>query len=237
MESYSLFTISDLFKKRFKLFYRSEEGSVLAEFAIAFPVQLLLVFGIMQMAFLYMSTLVVNFTAYRVARAAVVGEHVRDVNIDPEGVTGADVVAQTLLAPLAGRSLGGGDPLPQKSFVPGWGDISDSDYAAAKTKVVVITPDGTNAGLVTAIVEYNQELLFPGLDGLFRLIMRNDDTEYAEGERPEHLFGQEDEDFQGLGADDYIAEGSGRGRIRIIGGRVHYVITRKCSLYRSEQIE
>ncbi|MHC4870854.1 MAG: TadE family protein [Planctomycetota bacterium] len=132
----------------------------MAEFAISFPVQLLLVFGIMQMAFLYMSTLMVNFTAYRVARSAVVGEH--DEQVD-EDRTGADVVAQTLLAPLAGRSLGGGDPRPQESFVPGWGNISDSDYAAAKTKVVVETPEGTSAGLVTVIVEYNQELLFPGI--------------------------------------------------------------------------
>ncbi len=217
-----------------KNFLKRENGQVLAEFAIAFPLQLLIVFGIMQMSFLYISTLVVNFTAYKVARAAIVGEHSEQV--DPNR-TGADVVAQTILAPLAGRSLGSGDLKPAKSFIPGWGDISDSDYAAAKTKVVVFEPEGTSPGIVTAIVEYNQELLFPGLDGLFRLIMRNDKTEYAEEERPKHLFGKEDKEFNGLGGDDYNAEGSSRGRIRIIGGRVHYVITRRCSLYRPEQIE
>lgn len=219
----------------FKRFVRKEEsGQVLAEFAVAFPLQLLMVFGIMQMAFLYMSTLVVNFTAYRVARAAVVGEHKEQIDVNR---TGADVVAQTLLAPIAGRTLGAGDPQPAKSYIPGWGDVSDSDYAAAKTKVVVMEPAGTSAGLVTAIVEYNQELLFPGIDGLFRLLMRHDDTEYAEGEKPEYFFGKEDTEFEGLGSDDYIAPGEDRGRIRIIGGRVHYVITRSCSLYRPEQIE
>jgi hypothetical protein len=186
----------------------------------------------MQFAFIYISTLVVNFTAYRCARAAIVGEHEEMVDAQRSGV---DVVAQTLLAPLAGRSLANDDYHPEAVTIPGWGELRRSDYAAAKTYVHITEPDEGESGPVTALVEYNQELIFPFVDGLFRMIMRNDHSTYTEGTKPEHAFGDEDTTFQGLGSGDYIPQGDDRGRVRIIGGKSHFVITRQCTLYRSNE--
>ncbi|MFH0911476.1 MAG: TadE family protein [Planctomycetota bacterium] len=211
---------------------KGRAGQALVEFAVAFPLQLILVFGLMQLALLYVSTLVVNFTAYRCARAAIVGEH---RSVAGGGLSGVDVVAQTLLSPLAGGHRDADYAPPEKVTIPDWGPIHRSDEAAAKLHVEIFEPRGEEAGSVTALVEFNQELVFPFVDRILALLLRTGGTAPRQGEA--HLFGSEDTVYRGLRSGDYIAPGSPRGRIRMIGGVPHFVITRQCTLYRAAAIE
>ncbi|GEM_PF-2872778 len=202
-----------------------DRGQALVEFAIAFPLQLLIVFGILQLALLYVSGLVVNYAAYRCVRAAIVGEHLVDTG---EGRTGVDLVAHTILAPLAGSHSVGGVDTPPPVEIPGWGPVRRSDRAGEKVYVEVLDPDPDDPGVVTAVVEFNQELVFPFVDGLFRLVLRGDEDVGPDA----HVFGERDVGYQGPGSGDYIRPGSGRGRIRVFDGVTHFVITRECTLYR-----
>jgi Flp pilus assembly protein TadG len=63
---------------------RGGEGQAMIEFALAFPLQLFLTFGIMQLILIYVSTLLVNFAAYRACRAAVVVLPDPDSGMDPD---------------------------------------------------------------------------------------------------------------------------------------------------------
>jgi len=231
---------------------RRESGQSLVEFAIAFPLQLLLVFGIMQMALLYLSASVVELAAFRCARAALVGEHEDvwaqwTVRAEDGGTrsgdyfTGVDFVAQTTLAPLAGPHVDthSGTSGPPVVNIPGWGDIPRSDIAGIKVQTRVIEPDEENPlpadNTVTAVVEFNQELFFPFVDGLMRWVLRSDE-DLADAPERQHLFGREDTEYRSLHSNDIALEEDTRGRVRMIGGKPHVVITRRCTLYRGAAI-
>jgi len=62
------------------------------------------------------------------------------------------------------------------------------------------------------------------------MLMRNDDY-YEEDELAQaHVFGDMDTEYHGLRYEELIRRDSDRGRIRIINGATHYVITRECTL-------
>ncbi|MHC4883769.1 MAG: TadE/TadG family type IV pilus assembly protein [Planctomycetota bacterium] len=229
-------------------FWRERSGQTMVEFALAFPLQLVLVFGLMQLALLAVGSLTVNYTAYRCARAAMVGEH-RKVEgqyvITSTGQTGdtyrgVDKVAQLLLAPLASRSTQPGDQYPPTLTIPGRGEIRNSDVAAYKTRVLIDEPavdDPSYLGpeIITATVEFNQQIAFPFIDSFFRFVCRD----VTDGSQPlQYAFGELDSDFNGSPHfGDVNTADTGRGRIRIIGGQVHYVITRSCTLYKGTAME
>ncbi len=236
-------------RQAFGRFWRNEDsGQALVEFALAVPIQLLLVFGIMQMAFLYISSVVVSYTAYRCARCVVVGEHDnlvvgQFVIHNPSGglvgygdeYKGADLIAATMLAPLTGQHLSPTATRPPEVQVPGWGGIRRSDIAAWKSRVHIEEEfDGTgDLAAITAVVEFNQELIFPFVDGLFRLILPRahgvTEEEIADLDQ-QYVFGDLDREYTALRYGDVRRDGSSRGAIRVIGGRTHYVITKECTL-------
>ncbi len=204
-------------------------GQAMVEFAIAFPLQLFITFGIMQLILLYVSALMVNYAAFRACRAAVVTNW--DVNGDGEVdaadmIANARVAAQIVLAPLAGRSLEDADRGPVVT-IPGWGnELKNSDLSYAKALVHEV--DAENPYDITIVVEFDQELYFPLVDRLFALFLKS-----ADAPSSQKVFGDEDEGFSGTTYSDRtpVYGDSERGRIRKVGGAYHYVIVRECTMY------
>jgi len=56
----------------FQQLHRRQEGQTLVEFAIAFPIQILITLGIMQLAMIFVAKQVVNYAAFIAARAELV---------------------------------------------------------------------------------------------------------------------------------------------------------------------
>lgn len=199
----------------------------MVEFALAFPLQLFILFGLMQTAMLYVSTLVVNYTAYRCARAEIVGEG--STRLEDNGLTGLDTVAQTLLAPLAHSDTFPTDARHVTSFIPGWGVINDSDVAATKVRVEAEEAAG-RPDIITVTVEWNQEMIFPLVDRVFSLLMRIG----GEDEPEDSAFGTKDERAAQWRTEPMPQPGETRGRVRIFNEKVHITIVRSCSLYRGQ---
>ena len=108
-------------------------GSAAVEFAIAFPLQLFISFGLMQLALVAVATLMVNYASFVAARAALVGE-------DPARA------ALVALSPLGGTvnpaeaghpNVAPGNPFEAGLRVPGWGVLRGSAQALHKVHVRV----------------------------------------------------------------------------------------------------
>ena len=137
--------------------HRDQNGQTLVEFAIAFPIQLFITLGIMQLAMIFVAKQVVNYSAFVAARAEVVREELRDYLVEVEGMTEADAdnqidaAAGTAAAMVCGGIAGNGDEtgrVTDTEFepieLPGWGflvpraqstTVGKSSFARAKTYV------------------------------------------------------------------------------------------------------
>ncbi len=205
-------------------------GQALVEFAVAFPLQLFLTFGIMQFALLQVSQLMVNYAAFKACRAAIssaayVGDPDSGGTYDP--LRDARSAAAVVLTPLAGTHidsarLEGASPVT----VPGWGQLKGSDLALAKTLVTDLSAgDADNLRLV---VEFEQELAFPVVDALYSVF-------YGRDEDPsEKVFGTLDTGYSGTAESVYL--NPDRGRIRKLGGAYHLVVAGECTLYRDSAL-
>ena len=203
---------------------RPNHGSALAEFALAFPLQLFVTFGILQLILIAMATLMVNHAAHVAARAAVVGE-------DPARA------AAIVLTPLAGYAdpRSGAAELSRPLAVPGWGALRHGSRAVEKVHVrlndhpdplpvrdspfTIADPnayadvdrftetalrsreavasafgDGDEARVV---VEFDFELLFPVVDALYALFYRSASQSSAgDGKQERAAFGAFDEHYR-----------------------------------------
>lgn len=256
-------------------------GQAAVEFAIAFPLQLFITFGLFQLALIGIATLLVNYAAYTAARAAIVGE-------DPARA------AVLVLAPLggttrpeqgAGQAVDGEEPFLDGLRIPGWGTLWGSARAARKLHVRVndqnqpYAPglsrftlknpyafddaerfteeairareriDGALGSRVDArvVVEFDFELIFPLVDGIFELFLRP-----AGASVNKRVFGTEDiVDSSGVDPRNtaggsnynwiYDPDRGGyqrvKGRVRTLNGARHLVIARECSLHRGFALE
>ncbi len=141
----------------------------IAEFAIVFPVLLMLVLGIIQISLFLIARTVVDYAAFAAARAELVGE-------DPERA------AEMVCSSIAGQSFpqGTGQPIT----VPGWGVLPRSESSSLKTSVNVIDPIGNGSGEVTVEVTHLYELIVPFVSMIFKPISRPVEP----GDEPEGLF-------------------------------------------------
>ncbi|MBN2711502.1 MAG: pilus assembly protein [Planctomycetes bacterium] len=194
---------------------RGSDGQAVVEFAIAFPLQLFITLAVAQLILIYISTLMVNYAAYRACRAEIVGG-------DPKVVVGV------VLAPLTSRRSNGFTELAsgvEKVNIPGWGDIRNSDMAQAKTNVYVTSESDDHN--VTLVVEYNQELIFPVVDSLFAMFLnKTPDSDYDPAQQ---TFGVIDENKNDPTERVHRLGGP---FIREFGGTRYIVITRECTMYR-----
>lgn len=159
---------------KFKSFLRDDDsGQALVEFALIFPLQLIFTFGLMQLMFLMISSLVVNYAAFRVARTAAVygcdhaaGEELAFHNSDRQAANATPIngapcltAARIILSPLAWTNT----TTKGRLDVPGWGGMRGTDAA-----VMTVAARRDNAGnRVRVDLTFYQELIFPFVDSLF----------------------------------------------------------------------
>jgi len=148
---------------------RSEQGQAIAEFAIAFPVLLMLVLGIVQISLMFVARNVVEYAAFAAARAELVGED-------------AERAAQTVCSTISGPSYthGTGRPIT----VPGWGELPRSESSSLKTSVALIDSNDNGSGFVTVEVTHLYELVVPVVSLIFSPISQP----LKPGDIPEGLF-------------------------------------------------
>lgn len=182
-------------------------GQALAEFAISFPFQLFLTFGLMQLMLLMISSLLVNYTSYRCARTALVYFTPDDPSL---AVEKAQTVAQVLLSPIAFQSIDGYSNLE----IPGWGNLRGS--GAAEKKIIVEVSNPGESDLVMTTLTFKQQLLFPFVDRVFAMVV------------PAAQVNQEGRNFAGA------SESSGG--IEVLDGKVHYLIKRRHVMKRDRLI-
>ncbi len=126
--------------------FRRQDGQAVVEFAIAFPLQLLATLIILQLAFLYIASFVVQYGAYTAARAELVGA-------DPLAA------ASAVCSPVAGiTGLGTGS---QPIKYPGWGNLDRSEIARDRTSVDLVMPLSAGENYVEAKVSCEVEMIFP----------------------------------------------------------------------------
>lgn len=205
----------------------------MVEFAVAFPLQLFIAFGIIQLILLYVSNMMVNYAAYQATRAAIVtsGDVNGDGDLDHDDVIeNAHIAASVVLAPLAGHALDPEDRDETKRLrIPGWGNLRGSEVAYAKTLVHELDNDDPESD-ITLVVEFDQQLVFPLVDRIFAVFLKD-----ADEEEERMVFGMEDAAFESQAyANREPVYGTDRGRVRKIGGYYHVVLTRRFTAYRKK---
>ena len=127
---------------------RRTRAQVLVEYAIVFPIQLLLTLAVIQLAHIFVAKQVLEYSAFCGARAAVVG------------VVGEELkrAACIPIASIAGTS---GATYSDSISIPGWGTLPRSGAAEQKTRVDIqwLAPGGTN--VVRCEVTHDYELRVP----------------------------------------------------------------------------
>ena len=144
-----------------------EGGQALAEFAFAFPLQLLIMFAIMQLALLYVAKQVVRYASYSGARSAMVGDTAE------EAYRRARLAAALACTPITGPTVTGSGfgyaelQSPQSMVeVPGWGYVPKSGISR-RLKTYVAAPLLSESGEVTVTVTHYYELIFPVVNHAF----------------------------------------------------------------------
>lgn len=160
-----------------------EDGQAIAEFAFAFPLQLFIMFAIMQLALVYVAKQVVHYASYSAARSAMVAE------TSDEAWRRARTAAALVCSPITGTTVSGSgysyealtDPRAELS-VPGWGRIPKSGISY-HLKTYVSPPTFSGRGEVEVTVEHDYELIFPIVNHAFAWIAGDgpDDTGRSRG--------------------------------------------------------
>jgi hypothetical protein len=144
-----------------------EGGQALAEFAFAFPLQLFIIFCIMQLALLYVGKQMVTYASYRAARAAIVAED------DADAYARARRTAALVCSPITGATVAGSNftlaELQSQDNVlevPGWGAQPKSGISY-RLKTYVHPIRYPAPGEVEVTVTHYYELVFPVVNWAF----------------------------------------------------------------------
>jgi hypothetical protein len=100
--------------------FRRSRGQALVEYAIVFPLQLMLTLAIIQLAHLFIAKQVMEYAAFCATRAAIAG-------------LTTDEARTAALIPLSKIAGPTGVPEGTKIEIPGWGELGRSDAADEKT--------------------------------------------------------------------------------------------------------
>jgi len=150
-----------------------EKGTAIVEFAIVFPLLLLIVLGIMQISLIFVAQTVVEYAAFAAARAELVEE-------DP--LRAAAMVCSAIAGPT---DVPPAVPdAPASITVPGWGELPRSADALDKTLVEVSDPLDDDNDQIVVTVTHNYELIIPVASMLFKLVSAPAEP----GQEPEGLF-------------------------------------------------
>jgi len=145
-------------------------GQAIAEFAFAFPLQLLVLFAIMQLALLYVAKQVVGYASYAAARAAMVADS------DAEAYERAQRAAALICSPITGPTVQGANLSAAELdamaiVVPGWGPVPKSGISLGlKTHVSRLARPSPDEVEVTLTHYY--ELVLPVVNHIFAWLHR-----------------------------------------------------------------
>lgn len=153
---------------------KDENGQALVEFAVAFPVQLILTFGILQLAFLYSAHQVVHLASFKAARAALVYE---DAGLAQQK---ADFAAAAICSGITGTSGYAGTA---DYDYPGWGKLNNSGVSREKTRVKILKGYYDIEDYVEVEVQHDYELAFPFVNYLFAAFLQPADQPFREDVR------------------------------------------------------
>lgn len=144
-----------------------ESGQAIVEFALAFPLQLLIIFAIIQLALIYVAKQVVTYASYAATRSAMVAE-TREEAEDRASRTAALVCAPITGGTITGSAFSWGDLTRPEAVieVPGWGVIPKSGISY-RLKTYTHTPDFSTPGEVTVTVCHYYELIMPVVSKVF----------------------------------------------------------------------
>lgn len=159
-------------------------GQALVEFAFAFPLQLLAMFAIMQLAMVYVAKQVVVYASYSAARAAMVAEDTAEAS------DRARRSAALICSPITGPTVQGSDYHEatlnseiNMIEVPGWGCVPKSGISSL-LKTYVSEPVFSGDGEVTVSVTHYFELVFPVVDYAFSWLSGSGPS-HAAGDMPD----------------------------------------------------
>ena len=139
----------------------------MAEFAIAFPLQLLIMFAIMQLAMVYVAKQVVTYASYSAARAALVADSLDDA------YRRASLAGALICSPITGPTVEGSNFSASElrsggtmKSVPGWGLLSKSGISR-RLKTHVSRLDYPAPGEVEVTVTHYYEMTLPLVNHIF----------------------------------------------------------------------
>lgn len=145
-----------------------QSGQAMVEFVLAFPIQLVLVLGIIQLSLLLIGRQVLHYAAYSAARSALVYDS--DPALASSSAQRAAAMVCTCIAGPSGGETG------REISVPGWGPAGGSDrlrYDKQSDEKTHVDPtdvrfeETDNAGSVAVLVRHDFELLVPIAGPLF----------------------------------------------------------------------
>ena len=144
---------------------RENSGQALVEFAIAFPIQLIIVFTVIQLCYVYVGHILVQYAAFSAARTYIAAKNAEHLNESPwdaavEPETVARKAAAIICTPITGPTEG---PSPQTPIrFPGWNHASlERSGIALDPNITFVEFDTSREGEVSATVRYRMELVFP----------------------------------------------------------------------------
>jgi Flp pilus assembly protein TadG len=148
---------------------RTEGGQVIVEYAIVFPILLLLTLLIIQLAHLFVAKQVVSYASFCAARAALVGE---------DYAAAARMVCSLIAGP---SGVGTGATVT----VPGWGPLRGSAASAVKTQAASLSNVPTPYPATTIEVTHDFELQVPVANSvtysLGEIFLESGDLDYTYG--------------------------------------------------------
>ncbi len=157
-----------------------EEGQAIVEFAIAFPIQLLIMLSIMQLALIYVGNQVVTYSAYQAARSAAVAGSYADA--EERAHRAAALICSPITGPtIRGSNVGHGDIRHAAIELPGWGELPGSGVSSRlKTHVSALNFLPPNE--IEATVTHYYELTLPVVGFLIGSILRHSSNDYDPGD-------------------------------------------------------
>jgi len=133
-----------------------KRGSILAETVLVMPLLLLLIFGIIQFAFIWTAKQMTAYAAYCAARAMV-------VSAPQEQPSAAIKAAELALSTMSLSDDGNGDEI----VIPGWGRIYGSGFVRGRSRVTIGLGDILSSGdvrpFVAVRVNFDFPLMIPGM--------------------------------------------------------------------------
>ncbi|MFW5923404.1 MAG: TadE/TadG family type IV pilus assembly protein [Planctomycetota bacterium] len=146
-------------------------GQAIAEFAFAFPLQLLIMFAIIQLSMMYVGKQVVTYASYSAARTAMVADAAEK---DP--VESAQRAAALICSPITGPTIRGAGISQTivnsaQMELPGWGVLPNSGISRGLKTIV--SDYSRRSGEIELTVTHYYELTFPLVSHIFAWMHRS----------------------------------------------------------------